>query len=189
MNVPLVSDDKEIFEDKEIDAVLIASPTDTHIEFIEKSVATNKPVYCEKPIDLDILKVNECAKRLKANKVPIHLGFNRRFDPGHVEAKEVLKSGEIGDLHQVLITSRDPGLPSWEYYQAAGGLLRDMTIHDFDISRFMLDEDPIKVFAITNALIEPKLKIELNDADTVMIIMETASGKQCHINNSRSSAY
>ncbi len=189
LNVPLVSDDKEIFEDKEIDAVLIASPTDTHIEFIEKSVATNKPVYCEKPIDLDILKVNECAKRLKANKVPIHLGFNRRFDPGHVEAKEVLKSGEIGDLHQVLITSRDPGLPSWEYYQAAGGLLRDMTIHDFDISRFMLDEDPIKVFAITNALIEPKLKIELNDADTVMIIMETASGKQCHINNSRSSAY
>ena len=189
LNVPLVSEDKKIFEDDNIDAVLVASPTGTHIEFIEKSIASNKPVYCEKPIDLDISKVNECFKRLKGNTVPIHLGFNRRFDPGHVTAKEAMKSGEIGDLHQVVITSRDPGLPSMEYYKEAGGLLRDMTIHDFDLSRFMLDEDPVRVFAIANALEEPKLKTELNDFDTVMIIMETASGKQCHINNSRSSKY
>ena len=189
LNVPLINDDKKIFEDNNIDAILIASPTATHIEFIEKSVASNKPVYCEKPIDLNISKVNECAKRLQGNTVPIHLGFNRRFDPGHVATRDAMIAGEIGDLHQVIITSRDPGLPSMEYYKEAGGLLRDMTIHDFDIARFMLQEDPVKVFAIANALEEPKLKSELNDFDTVMVIMETKSGKQCHINNSRSSKY
>ena len=144
---------------------------------------------CEKPIDLDIKLVNECADRLKGNTVPIQLGFNRRFDPGHQSAKQSLIDGEIGDLHQCIITSRDPGLPSWEYLQGSGGQFRDMTIHDFDLARFMLGEEPIKVFAISNALINPKIKTELNDSDTLMIIMETKSGKQCHINNSRSASY
>jgi len=189
LGVHAVTNDSEIFSNAEIDAVLVASPTDTHIEFIEKSVAANKPVLCEKPIDLDINKVNESAERLKGNNVPIQLGFNRRFDPGHQEAKKSLLNGEIGDLHQCIITSRDPGMPSWEYLQASGGQFRDMTIHDFDLARFMLGEEPVKVFAIANALIEPKLKSDLNDSDTLMIIMETASGKQCHINNSRSATY
>jgi myo-inositol 2-dehydrogenase/D-chiro-inositol 1-dehydrogenase len=100
-----------------------------------------------------------------------------------------LIDGEIGDLHQCIITSRDPGLPSWEYLKGSGGQFRDMTIHDFDLARFMLGEEPIKVFAISNALINPKIKTELNDSDTLMIIMETESGKQCHINNSRSATY
>ena len=189
LGVHAVTQDSEIFSNAEIDAVLVASPTDTHIEFIEKSVAANKPVLCEKPIDLDINKVNESAERLKGNNVPIQLGFNRRFDPGHQEAKKSLLNGEIGDLHQCIIISRDPGMPSWEYLQASGGQFRDMTIHDFDLARFMLGEEPVKVFAIANALIEPKLKSDLNDSDTLMIIMETASGKQCHINNSRSATY
>ena len=97
--------------------------------------------------------------------------------------------GEIGELHQCIITSRDPGLPSWEYLKVAGGQFRDMTIHDFDLARFMLDEEPIRVFAISNALIDSRLKTDLNDSDTLMIIMETESGKQCHINNSRSATY
>ena len=189
LGVKSVTDDNEIFSDADIDAILVASPTDTHIEFIEKSVAANKPVLCEKPIDLDINKVNESAKRLKGNSVPIQLGFNRRFDPGHQEAKRSLLNGEIGELHQCIITSRDPGMPSWEYLKVAGGQFRDMTIHDFDLARFMLGEEPIRVFAIANALIDPKLKSDLNDSDTLMIIMETASGKQCHINNSRSATY
>ncbi|MDC3097169.1 Gfo/Idh/MocA family oxidoreductase, partial [Alphaproteobacteria bacterium] len=157
--------------------------------FIEKSVAAKKPVLCEKPIDLDIIKVNECSDRLKGNNIPIQLGFNRRFDPGHQAAKQSLIDGEIGELHQCLITSRDPGLPSWDYLKVSGGQFRDMTIHDFDLARFMLGEEPKKIFAISNALINPKIKSELNDSDTLMIIMETASGKQCHINNSRSATY
>jgi myo-inositol 2-dehydrogenase/D-chiro-inositol 1-dehydrogenase len=121
--------------------------------------------------------------------VPIQLGFNRRFDPGHLAAKNSLVNGEIGDLHQCIITSRDPGLPSWDYLKVSGGQFRDMTIHDFDLARFMLGEEPIRVFAISNALVEPKIKTELNDSDTLMVIMETASGKQCNIINSRSAAY
>lgn len=189
LNVPAVDNDEEIFSNPDIDAILISSATSTHIEFIEKSVAAKKPVLCEKPIDLDIKLVNECATRLKDNTVPIQLGFNRRFDPGHQAAKQSLLDGEIGDLHQCIIISRDPGFPSWEYLQVSGGQFRDMTIHDFDLARFMLGEEPTKVFAISNALIEPKLKTDLNDSDTLMIIMETDSGKQCHINNSRCATY
>ena len=189
LNVPAVSNDQEIFSNPDIDAILVASATNTHIEFIEKSVAANKPVLCEKPIDLNIQLVNDCANRLKGNTVPIQLGFNRRFDPGHQAAKQSLLDGEIGDLHQCIITSRDPGLPSWEYLKVAGGQFRDMTIHDFDLARFMLNEEPIRVFAISNALIDSRLKTDLNDSDTLMIIMETESGKQCHINNSRSATY
>jgi myo-inositol 2-dehydrogenase/D-chiro-inositol 1-dehydrogenase len=189
LGVSAVTNDQEIFANDNIDAILIASPTDTHIEFIEKSVSANKPVLCEKPIDLDINRVNESAERLEGNTVPIQLGFNRRFDPGHQAAKKSLLNGEIGNLHQCIITSRDPGIPSWDYLKASGGQFRDMTIHDFDLARFMLGEEPVKVFALANALIEPKLKSDLNDSDTLMIIMETISGKQCHINNSRSATY
>ena len=180
LGVSAVTNDSEIFSNADIDAILIASPTDTHIEFIEKSVAANKPVLCEKPIDLDINKVNECAERLKNNSVPIQLGFNRRFDPGHLAAKNSLVNGEIGDLHQCIITSRDPGLPSWDYLKVSGGQFRDMTIHDFDLARFMLGEEPTRLFAISNALVEPKIKTELNDSDTLMVIMETASGSSFH---------
>ena len=98
-------------------------------------------------------------------------------------------NGEIGDLHQCIITSRDPGLPSWDYLKVSGGQFRDMTIHDFDLARFMLGEEPTRLFAISNALVEPKIKTELNDSDTLMVIMETASGKQCNIINSRSATY
>ena len=189
LNVFSVQNVEEIFNNNEIDAVLVSSPTNTHIDFIEKSVAAKKPVLCEKPIDLDIDKVNQCYERLKGNTIPIQLGFNRRFDPGHQAAKHSLMNGDIGELHQCIITSRDPGLPSWDYLKVAGGQFRDMTIHDFDMARFMLGEEPVKIFAISNALINPKIKSELNDSDTLMIIMETASGKQCHINNSRSATY
>ena len=163
LNVPAITNESEIFTNTDIDAILVASPTSTHIDFIEKSVAANKPVLCEKPIDLDINRVNECSARLKGNTVPIQLGFNRRFDPGHYAAKKALLDGNIGELHQCIITSRDPGLPSWDYLKVSGGLFRDMTIHDFDLARFMLGEEPIKLFATATALVEPKIGSELKD--------------------------
>ena len=180
---------EEIFAAANVDAVLVATATETHADYIEMAVAAGKPVLCEKPIDLSLDRVNRCADAIQGSEVPVQLGFNRRFDPGHRAARDAMRAGEIGALHQVIITSRDPSLPPRSYLEAAGGLLRDMTIHDFDLARFMLDDEPVEVFAVADALIDPQLGAELDEIDTAMIVMRTASGKQCHINNSRTAVY
>ena len=179
----------EVFGAENVDGVIIASVTSTHAEFIEMAVAAGKPVLCEKPIDLDLERVNRCAKKISGTSVPIQMGFNRRYDPGHSSARKAVLAGEIGELHQVIITSRDPEIPPKSYLEAAGGLFRDMTIHDFDLARFMLGEEPIEVFALANALGDSKLGAELNEVDSAMFILRTASGKQCQINNSRKAVY
>lgn len=179
----------EIFASDGIDAVLIATATPTHADYIEMAVAAGKAVLCEKPIDLSLARVNACAAKIGDTRIPIQLGFNRRYDPGHSAARAAMLAGDIGELHQVIITSRDPALPPRAYLEAAGGLFRDMTIHDFDLARFMLGEEPTEVFAIANALIDPGLGAELNEVDSAMFILRTASGKQCHINNSRTAVY
>ena len=181
---------EDVFASKDVDAVLIATATPTHADYIEMAVASGKAAICEKPIDLDLGRVNACAEKIAGTSVPIQLGFNRRFDPGHRAARDAMRDGAIGDLHQVIITSRDPAIPPRAYLEAAGGLLRDMTIHDFDLARFMLGDDPvIEVFAVAGALIDPELGAELNEIDSAMIIMRTEGGKQCHINNSRTAVY
>ncbi|MGI9355541.1 MAG: Gfo/Idh/MocA family protein, partial [Rhizobiaceae bacterium] len=180
---------QEVFSSADVDAILIATATPTHADYIEAAVAGGKPVLCEKPIDLSLARVNECARKIEGKGVPIQIGFNRRFDPGHRAARNAVAAGEIGELHQVIITSRDPGMPSRSYYEEAGGLFRDMVIHDFDLARFMLDEEPEEVFAIGGRLIDPELMDELDDYDTSMVVMRTASGKQCHINTSRTSTF
>lgn len=172
-----------------VDAVLVATATPTHADYIEMAVAAGKPVLCEKPIDLSLARVDACARAIAGKGVPVQLGFNRRFDPGHRAAREAVARGEIGDLHQVVITSRDPGMPPRSYYEVAGGLFRDMTIHDFDLARFMLGDEPVEVVAMGGRLIDPGLMEELGDHDTAMILMRTADGKQCHINNSRTAVY
>ena len=187
--VPVGESADEILASPEVDAVLVASSTDTHTRYIELAVAAGKPVLCEKPIDLDLARVNACADRIAGTTVPVQIGFNRRFDPGHRAAWTAVREGEIGELHQVVIVSRDPGMPTREYYESAGGLFRDMTIHDFDLARYMLDEEPEEVFAIGGRMIDKQMMDELDDLDTAMIIMRTASGKQCHINNSRTAVY
>lgn len=180
---------EEIFSSDQVDAVLIATATPTHADYIEKAIAAGKAVLCEKPIDLNLERVNACAAKIGNTKLPIQLGFNRRYDPGHSAARTALLNGEIGDLHQVIITSRDPAIPPRAYLEAAGGLFRDMTIHDFDLARFMLGEEPTEIFAIANALIDPDLGAALNEVDTAMFILRTATGKQCTINNSRTAVY
>lgn len=187
--VPALESADAVFASDQIDAVLIATATETHADYIEKAVAADKAALCEKPIDLSLDRVNRCAEAIRGATVPIQLGFNRRFDPGHRAARDAMQAGEIGALHQVVITSRDPGMPPRSYYEAAGGLLRDMTIHDFDLARFMLGDEPVEVFATAGRLIDPDLMNELDDYDTAMIVMRTADGKQCHINNSRTAVY
>ena len=188
-NAPVARSPEEVLQSGEVDAILVATATETHADYIEKAVAAGKPVLCEKPIDLSLERVNACAKRIHGSDVPVQIGFNRRFDAGHRAARDSARTGEIGDLHQVIITSRDPGMSPRSYYETAGGLFRDMTIHDFDLARFMLSDEPTEVLAVADRLIDPELMNEVDDHDTAMIVMRTADGKQCHINNSRMATY
>lgn len=178
----------EALADPAVDAVLIASSTDTHIDLIQRSVEAGKAVLCEKPIDLDIARVDACWAKIKDQGPRVMIGFNRRFDPSFKAVHDAIRKGEIGDLRQVTITSRDPDVPSVAYMKVAGGLLRDMTIHDFDLARYLLGEEPVKVACFAQALIAQEVK-DLNDHDTAMILLETASGRQACITNYRRATY
>lgn len=180
---------EEILASPEVDAVLIATATDTHADLLEAAVAAGKPVLCEKPIDLSLDRVNLCAKRIAGSAVPIQLGFVRRFDPGHRAVRQAVARGEVGALHQVAVTSRDPGLAPEGYLRVSGGIFRDMTIHDFDMARFILGEEVETVFATGARLVDPGLMATLGDYDTVTVVLTTASGKQAVITNSRRATY
>ena len=163
----------EIADNPNIDAVLICTPTDLHAEQIEKFVIAGKAVFCEKPIDLDISKVNQCKNELKDIKTPIQIGFNRRFDLSHSKVQESRAKKEIGELEMIVITSRDPAAPGLDYLNAAGGFFRDTTIHDFDLSRFILGNDPIvEVSAFGENLFDQNVRIA-KDFDTAMFILKS----------------
>ena len=180
---------EEALLNNDVDAVLIASATPTHIEFITKASKSGKAVFCEKPIDLDIQKVNDCFEKIKDIKTPIQIGFNRRFDNSHKRLQEANKLNEIGQLELIVISSRDPEPPGIDYLKAAGGFFRDTTIHDFDLSRFILGNDPIiQVSAFASQLISEECK-QIDDHDTAMFILKSKSGSLIHINNSRRSVY
>ena len=183
------SSPEEAIMSKEIDAVLIASATPTHTKFITMAAKAGKAIFCEKPIDLDIRKVNECFKKIKNTKVPIQIGFNRRFDNSHARAQQARIKKEIGELEMVVITSRDPEPPGIDYLKAAGGFFRDTTIHDFDLTRFILGNDPVvKISAFGEALFDKNAK-EQKDHDTAMFILKSKKGVLIHINNSRRAVY
>lgn len=179
----------DVFASSDVDAVLIATSTPTHVDFIEKGVQAGKPILCEKPIDLALDKVEALKERIAGTDVPIMLGFVRRFDPGHSAVRKAIEAGEIGDLQQVVITSRDPSMAPAAYIEVSGGIFRDMTIHDFDMARFILCEEVTQVFATGSRLVDPELMERCDDYDTVTVVMTTASGKQCIINNSRQASY
>jgi len=179
----------EVLADPAVEAVLIASSTDTHVELITAAARAGKAILCEKPIDLDIAKVDACWNEIGPLGVPIQIGFNRRYDPSFNAVQKAIRAGEIGDLRQVIITSRDPGLAPREYLQTSGGIFRDMTIHDFDMARWLLGEEPVEVTATASRLVDPGLMADVDDFDTVMVQMRTASGRQCHINGCREAVY
>ena len=172
----------------DVDAVLIASSTDTHVELLTAAAKAGKAILCEKPIDLDIDRVNKCKSDIAGCDVPIQVGFNRRYDPTHRAVYDAVQAGEVGEVHQVIITSRDPELAPMGYLKVSGGLYRDMMIHDFDLARFLLGEEPVEVMAMGSVLVAEALR-SIDDVDTAMVMMRTASGKQCHINCSRSAVY
>ncbi len=189
LNARLYDSADAVLASGDVDAVLIASSTPTHADLLEAAVAAGKPVLCEKPIDLSLPRVTTCAERIRGTSVPIMLGFVRRFDPGHRAVRQAVRDGQIGDLHQVAITSRDPGLAPVSYLRESGGIFRDMTIHDFDMARFVLGEEVATVTATGSRLVEPETMTELGDFDTVTVLLTTAGGKQCVITNSRRATY
>ena len=179
----------DVFAATDVQAVLIATSTATHVGFIEQGVAAGKAILCEKPIDLSLDRVNACAQKIAGSKLPIMIGFCRRFDPGHRAARQTMVDGEIGDLHQVVITSRDPGMAPDAYIEGSGGIFRDMTIHDLDLARYMLGEEVVAVTAQGSRLVNPALMERCNDYDTVVVTLLTGSGKQAIITNSRKAVY
>jgi len=183
-----VRDADAILAAGDIDAVLIGTPTDTHAELIERAARAEKAVFCEKPVDLDAACVETCLKTVEAAGAPLMIGFNRRFDPNHSALKERIAKGAIGDVEIVTIMSRDPEPPPPSYVERSGGLYRDMMIHDFDMARFLLGEEPVEVTAYGSALVDPEVG-KLGDVDTALVIMRTASGKLVQISNSRRATY
>jgi myo-inositol 2-dehydrogenase / D-chiro-inositol 1-dehydrogenase len=178
---------EEILSVGAVAAVLIASPTDTHLDLLVRAVEAGKAVLCEKPIDLDLAKVDASWARIKAHDPTIMVGFNRRFDASFKAVRERIRAGEIGKLEQVIITSRDPGPPPIAYIKTSGGLFRDMTIHDFDLARYLMG-DIQAVHAIGANLVDPAIA-QAGDIDAAMITLIATSGALCQISNSRRSAY
>ncbi len=172
----------------DIDAVLITTPTDMHADLIEAAARAGKAIFCEKPIDLDVVRCRKCLEVVEETQALLMVGFNRRFDPNFMEARARIDAGEIGEVEMVSITSRDPGPPPVEYIGRSGGMFRDMTIHDFDMARFLLGEEPISVFASAAVLVDPAIG-QAGDVDSAALILMTASGRMAQINNSRRATY
>jgi myo-inositol 2-dehydrogenase / D-chiro-inositol 1-dehydrogenase len=178
-----------VLEDKSVDAVVIASPTATHVELITAAARAGKAILCEKPIDLDIAAVERCRRDIATTGAPVQIGFNRRYDRSHRAVRDAVRRGEIGALELLVISSRDVRPAPLAYLRTSGGIFRDMTIHDFDMARFVLGEDPVvEVQAAGSVLIEPALR-EFGDVDTAMVTLRSAAGALVHINNSRRSVY
>lgn len=183
------SDDfNEIINNPEIDTVFICSPTDTHAEIAIAAAKTGKDIFCEKPIDLNIQRVKEVLEAVKTAGVNFQVGFNRRFDPNFVKAKQATLNGDIGQVHVIKITSRDPEAPPLSYVKSSGGIFVDMTIHDFDMARFLAGSEPVQVYAVGDALINKDI-VQYDDIDTAIITITFENGAMAVIDNSRQAAY
>ena len=169
-------------------AVLIASPTPTHADFIEAAANAGQAIFCEKPIDLSVQRVEDCLATVRRTGVALMVGFNRRFDPHFAELKRRLDAGAIGRLEMLTIISRDPSPPPPAYVAVSGGLFRDMMIHDLDMARFLLGEEPVSVYAAASVLVDPAIGTA-GDVDTAMVTLRTASGRLCQISKSRRATY
>jgi myo-inositol 2-dehydrogenase / D-chiro-inositol 1-dehydrogenase len=183
-----VATEEAVLADPGIDAIVVASSTSTHAGLVEKGLRAGKAVFCEKPLDLSIDRVNACLEAVRECRAPLFVAFNRRFDPAIAEMRRRIAQGEIGDLELVTVISKDPGALPIEYIKASGGLFRDMTIHDFDMARFILGEEPVTVSAAAATLTDPAIAAE-RDIDTASVTLQCASGRIAVITNSRRASF
>lgn len=178
----------DVIAAKDVDAILICTPTDTHADLIEQSARAGKMILCEKPVSLSVERIEQCLAVVKQAGVPLMIGFHRRYDPNYGAMQKRILSGEIGDVELVTIICRDPTPPPVSYIERSGGLFRDMMIHDFDMARFLLGEEPVVVHALGSNLVDPAIG-QAGDVDTAVVHMRTASGKIAVITNSRRATY
>jgi myo-inositol 2-dehydrogenase/D-chiro-inositol 1-dehydrogenase len=179
---------REALADPEIDAVVIASSTDTHADLVEAAARAGKAIFCEKPLDLNRQRAAACATVATVCGVKLMVGFNRRFDPSFVRLEQQIRDGRIGRLEMLTIISRDPAPPPRAYVKVSGGLFRDMTIHDFDIARFLCGEEAVEVLAAASNLVDPAIGAA-GDVDTALVTLRMASGALVQISNSRRAVY
>ena len=188
-NIPLVtSNADEVIEHPQIDAVVICSPTSTHAEYIIKAAKAGKAIFCEKPIDLSLDKVRATLNIVQERNVPLMIAFNQRMDPNFEEAKAHITNGKLGRLHTIHIISRDPGPPPVSYIRESGGLFMDMTIHDFDMARYLTGKEVVEVFAKGYNLIDPEIG-KAGDIDTGIVVLTTEDQITVIIENSRKAIY
>ncbi len=189
MNVPYIANSfEEMLTIAPIDAVVICSPTDTHADYVEIAAKAGLHVFCEKPLDLSLKRVVEVLETVDRAGVKLMLGFNRRFDKEFKMVKDLVKSGAVGEPHLVKICSRDPGAPPLEYIKSSGGLFLDMTIHDFDVARFVVEKEVVEVYAKGAVLIDEAIG-KAGDIDTAVITLTYSDGTMALIDNSREAAY
>ncbi len=172
----------------DIDAVVIGTPTDSHFDQIMGAARNGKAIFCEKPVDMSVDRIRACMEAVDKSGVTFLTGFNRRFDPNFASIRARIRDGAIGPVELVAITSRDPAPPPVSYIARSGGLFRDMMIHDFDMARFLMGEEFVRLHAVGSALVDPAIG-EAGDVDTAAVILTTASGRICQISNSRRAAY
>ncbi len=174
--------------DPDVGAVIIGTPTTTHLELIEKAAKAGKAILCEKPLDLSLERCDRILEILAEHPVPIMLGFNRRFDPGVAKLREAVAGGAIGALNMLLLTSRDPAPPPIGYVRNSGGYFVDSTIHDIDLACWIAGERPAAVYAAGGCLVDPEIGAA-GDVDTTMTVLRMPSGALVHVNNSRRAVY
>lgn len=179
---------KDILNNKDVEAVLICSPTNTHAQYIVEAAQAGKHIFCEKPIDLDLTTIQNALKVVDESGVKLMLGFNRRFDSNFKKIKEMVVAGKIGEPHILKITSRDPAPPPAEYVAVSGGMFLDMTIHDFDMARYIVGSEVEEVFVTAGVMVDPKIG-EAGDVDTAVITLKFANGAMGVIDNSRKAVY
>ncbi|MDC3119809.1 Gfo/Idh/MocA family oxidoreductase [Candidatus Pelagibacter sp.] len=173
------------FKDKSINCIFIATNTKTHLEYIEKAVRNKKIVFCEKPLDLNLKKIDQFKKKIKILNPKVQLGFNRRYDPSHNSLKKNLIKGKIGKLEKIIITSRDPAPPPINYLKTSGGIFKDMMIHDFDLARYYIGSDKFKFLFAMGEYFSGKKYKNINDLELATVVMKSKKGVQCIITNSR----
>lgn len=184
-----VSDDVNIlFDHPEIDAVLICSPSDTHADYAIKAAEAGKAIFCEKPIAMTLERAMAVVQKVKENDVPMMVAFNRRFDPDFAKIQKSVAAGKIGNIQSLHVISRDPAPPPIDYIKQSGGLFKDMTIHDFDMARFIMGCEVIEIFATGSCMVNPEIG-KVGDIDTAMITLRFENGATAVIENSRKAVY
>jgi myo-inositol 2-dehydrogenase/D-chiro-inositol 1-dehydrogenase len=183
-----VQDHRAVLENPKVEAVVICSSTDTHSQMIEEAAGAGKHIFCEKPIDFDLPRIDRALAAADKAGVKLQIGFNRRFDPNFRRMREVIQQGKIGDLHLLRITSRDPQPPPLEYVKVSGGLFLDMTIHDFDMARYLSGAEAVEVYTAAAVRIDPAIG-EAGDVDTAVVTLEFENGALGTIDNSRRAVY